>query len=70
MQSLHHLYHLLNVEGVNRIRLLVIMSVPEERGICNHDSPISMAPEIPCLHSMMRPPLSSRAFQPHVPFWA
>ena len=42
MQSLHHFCHLLNVEGVDRIRLQVIVSVSEEGGICDHDSPVSM----------------------------
>lgn len=70
MQSLHHFCHLLNVEGVDRIRLQVIVPVSEEGGICDHDSPVSMAPEIPCLHLMMKPQLSARAFQHHVPFGA
>ena len=45
MQPPDHFGHLLKMEGVDRIRLQVIVPVSEEGSVRDHDSPESMMPE-------------------------
>ena len=45
MQSFDHFRHLIEIEGVDGVRLQMVIRVPEKGGIRNHDGSVSVMPE-------------------------
>lgn len=45
MQSFDYFRHLIEIEGIDGVRLQMVVHVPEEGSIRHHDGPVSVMPE-------------------------